>query len=284
VGTHASGSQHLTEPADTNRLTLHGARGSHPVSGQPYARYGGSTSCFSLETRQGLLVIDAGTGIASLARMLHQRSDLPPVTLLLTHLHLDHLIGLPAFTPLTRRDARVTLMADPAIVGDWRRALKTLIGSPLWPVDLVELGASIQFEDLPDGTLERYGVIITRCVAWHPQGCVSYRLQTPERAIVIATDREHGEASHDRALLALCRGAEVLLHDAQYTPEEYANRRGWGHSTWEQGTRIARESGVKRLVLVSHDPNRSDGEIDRIVEQARRTFPDTVGGAEGMVV
>ena len=261
---------------------IHGARGSYPVAGEQVRRYGGATSCFSLETADGLLIVDAGTGIASLGDALAQRATLPPITILLTHFHLDHLIGIPAFKPLARRDARVTFMADTACAGDWPRLLTTLIGKPWWPVELKAFGASIQFEPLPDGALARYGLAISRCPVWHPQGCVSYRIETPTRTIVLATDREHGDAAQDQAFAAFCRGADVLIHDAQYTSDEHAGRRGWGHSTGEQGARVAADVGVKQLVLVSHDPSRSDDDVDRIVEQAQRTFPNAVGGSAGM--
>lgn len=265
-------------------LTIHGARGSYPVDGAAYGRYGGSTSCFSLETSQGLLVVDAGTGIAALGEALTRRPALPPITILLTHLHLDHIVGVPSFKPLLKKGATVTFMADPGTGGDWRRVLTTIAGKPLWPVDLLEFGAAIQFEDLPAGAFTRYGVRVTHCPVQHPQGCVSYRLEADGRAIVIGTDREHGHAALDAGFLSLCRGADVLIHDAQYTPEEHSSRKGWGHSTWEHGTRIAAESGVKRLVLVSHDPGRTDDDIDRLVAQARGVFPGTIGGAERMVV
>jgi phosphoribosyl 1,2-cyclic phosphodiesterase len=265
-------------------FTIHGARGSYPVDGAAFRRYGGSTSCFSLETAQGLLVVDAGTGIAALGDALSRRPALPPITILLTHLHLDHIIGIPSFRPLFRKEASVTFMADPACAGDWQGALTTVAGKPFWPVELLNFGAAIRFEDLPEGPLSRYGVRVTRRQARHPQGCLSYRLEADGRAIVIATDREHGDAGLDAGARELCQGADVLIHDAQYTPEEYAGRRGWGHSTWEHGARLAVESRVKRLILVSHDPGRSDEEVDRIVAQARAVFPQTIAGAEGMVV
>jgi len=265
-------------------FTIHGARGSYPVDGAAYGRYGGSTSCFSLETAQGLLVVDAGTGIAALGDELDRRPALPPITILLTHLHLDHIVGVPSFKPLLKKGASVTFMADSGVGGDWRRMLTTIAGKPLWPVDLLEFGAAIRFEDLPAGPFTRYGVRILRCPVWHPQGCVSYRLEADGRAIIVATDREHGDAALDAGFLPLCRGADVLIHDAQYTPEEYLSRKGWGHSTWEDGARVAAASGVKRLILVSHDPGRSDDAVDRIVAQAQQVFPKTVAGAERMIV
>ena len=265
-------------------FTIHGVRGSYPVAGARYNRYGGSTSCFSLETPEGLFIVDAGTGIAALGEALHQRASLPPITILLTHVHLDHLIGIPSLKPLFRKEARVTFMGDAASSPGWRATLQTVIGRPLWPINLSEFGATIQFEELPDGPLRRYGVTITRCPIWHPQGGLSYRLQTPERAIVIGTDREHGHPQLDARFLEFCRGADVLLHDAQFTLEEFPSRKGWGHSTAQESARVAAAAQVGRLILVSHDPSHPDDQLDRIVEQAKQVFPNTVGGCEQMVL
>ena len=117
---------------DLGRLVIHGARGSWSVSGRAYQRHGGHTSCFSLERSDGLLIIDAGSGLAQLGRLLERRATLPPMTLLLTHVHLDHIIGLPAFRPLYRRDAQLTLLIEPS----WRPVLERLVSPPLWPVAL----------------------------------------------------------------------------------------------------------------------------------------------------
>ncbi|MBI4342740.1 MAG: MBL fold metallo-hydrolase [Candidatus Omnitrophica bacterium] len=266
------------------QFVIHGARGSYPVHGDPYRRYGGSTSCFSFETGQGLLVIDAGTGITALGHALYERDELPPITILLTHVHLDHIVGLPSFKPLLRKDAHVTFLSSAKILGDWRRSLTTVIGQPIWPVDLAKFGAAIRFEELPDKPFTRYGVTLSHCEVLHPQGCVSYRLDTSNGSLVIATDREHGNGAMDRRFMDWCRGAATLIHDAQYTPEEYPARRGWGHSTWEDSARVAETVKAQRLLLTSHDPNKSDDAIDLLTERAKRLFPNTSGAREEMAV
>ena len=279
--------------SDTVRhWTIHGARGSYPVSGERFRRYGGSTSCFSVETKTGLIIVDAGTGIAALGDELFQRPSLPPITILFTHFHLDHVIGLPAFKPFLREDAKVTLLADAESAGDWPQALKTSVGKPFWPFGLAESNATVRFEDLPRrkpsaqmmGPITLYGMEVSWCAVWHPQGCVNYRFALPEQTLVLATDREHGNPRLDAIFQEFCHGVDVLIHDAQYTPEEYPNRSGWGHSTWEQGATLAEQLGAKQLVLTSHDPSRSDEEIDRLVECAQRIFPNTVAAAEEMTL
>ncbi len=267
-----------------SRFEIYGARGSSPVSGEAYRRYGGHTSCFSLETDQGLLIVDAGSGIIPLGEALQRRAQLPPITLLLTHVHLDHILGLPSFKPLLRKDADVTICLEPDWAGEWHGALTTLVSRPLWPVDLLQLGAAVRFERMPQQSFTRYGVAVTRCAVSHPQGGLSYRLAVDERDVVIATDREPGDATLDERFRLFAQGAGTLIHDAQYTPEELPSRRGWGHSSWAQSVAVAREVNAETLLLVSHDPTRTDDGVDRIVEQAQQQFPHTIGGAEGQVV
>ncbi|MBI3319985.1 MAG: MBL fold metallo-hydrolase [Candidatus Omnitrophica bacterium] len=266
-------------------LTIYGARGSQPVSGAPYQRYGGRTSCFALERPEGLLIIDAGTGIASLGEALVRRTTLPPITILFTHVHLDHIIGLPTFKPFFRKDARITLMGSSTPSSRWRGALSTIFGKPLWPVGLSEVDATVRFEDLVGrGPRRLCGVQVSWCPVRHPQGALSYRIDTSDGAVVIATDREHGSPRLDRLFLGFCRGADLLLHDAQFLPEEYPTHRGWGHSTWQHATQVAKQAGVGKLVLVSHAPSRSDPQIDRIVQHTTRIFPRTLGATEGLAL
>ena len=268
------------------RLTVYGARGSFPVFGDAYRRYGGQTSCFTVENDQGIVVIDAGTGIRDFGLQLNERKVLPPITILFTHFHLDHVIGLPAFRPLLRKDASITFMGHPTITGDWQRALQTLMGKPFWPVGLQDVEAHVQFRNLPDdGALQLNGSTLTWCPIWHPQMCLSYKIATPNATIVLATDREHGEARFDESFMAFARRADILIHDAQYTPEEHPSRySGWGHSTWEQSAQIAHQLSAKRLILTSHDPSRTDEALDQIVAQAARIFPNTQAATERMVL
>lgn len=266
------------------RLTFYGARGSYPVSGPDYRRYGGHTSCVALETDKGMIVMDAGTGMASLGDALCRRDPIPPVTVLFTHFHLDHIAGITAFRPFFKKKVQVTLMADSGLFPGWPDALKTLAGRPFWPVDPLKSGARVQFKPLPGSEpgVDLYGVKISWCPVWHPQGCASYRFSVAGRGVVLATDREHGNREMDKRFLDFCRGTDLLIHDAQFTPEEHASRVGWGHSTWEAACRLALEAKVKSLVLTSHDPARTDSDLEQLVGRAKGIFRSTVAAREGM--
>jgi phosphoribosyl 1,2-cyclic phosphodiesterase len=265
-------------------FTIRGARGTIPACGQEYVRYGGNTTCFSLQTKSELLIIDAGSGITQLGRDIASLTKLPPITIFFTHFHLDHVIGFPCFEPVYNKEAKITLMADPRRAGNWKETLNTFMGKPYWPVGLGEADAMVKLEDLPvkEDHLERAGVKISWIRVPHPQQCLAYKLEMPGNVVVIATDMEHDANLVQPAFLDFCRNADFLVCDAQYTPEEYPAHCGWGHSTWQACTLIAREAKVKQLVLTHHAPTRTDKEVDAIVKAAQKVFPNTIGAAENM--
>lgn len=267
-------------------FTIHGARGTMPISGRAFSRHGGETTCFSLATQRGLLIIDAGTGIIELGNQLMRQRKLPPITILFTHLHLDHVMGLPLFEPLYQQNAEITLMADPHRKEHWPHYLRTLIAPPFWPLNLRQTGANVRFKQLPQRNrhVEAYGVKIDWYPLRHPQQCLAYRLKTHQRTFVVATDHELDADTTDRTLPDFCRGASVLIADAQYTPAEYAARRGWGHSTWAACARLATTAGVNKLILTHHDCHRQDLQIDHLVNQAQRVFPATRAARSGMLI
>ena len=264
-------------------FSILGARGSMLVSGRECGRYGLHTTCMTMKTPQGLLAIDAGTGLpATLNADEAKGGSVPPLTILFTHFHMDHVVGLPLLQTLYNSDASIRLMGDPRRA--WQASVRGFVGKPYWPVELLEADAAIELQDLPIAShaLEIHGVRITWCPVWHPQECLAYRLEVDGKAYVVATDREHGHPDLDPPFVQFCRNADVLVHDAQYLPEEYPRHRGWGHSTFQAAAAVACTANVGRLLLTHHDCGRADDEVDRLVEQARLLFPNTEAAAEGM--
>ncbi len=263
-------------------LTIHGARGSMAVAGARYRRFGGNTTCFHVPiAAREHLVIDAGTGLRGVERALGAGPH--RFTFLLTHYHWDHIQGLPLFAPLHDPDSDITFIGPPTDEGGVGDVLRGVIRPPWFPVDLASVGATTTYADIE--TSMRFGPIDVRSVPLHhPQGSTGFRLRGPRRAVVIATDHEHGDPASDAGLARVARGADVLVHDGQYTAPEYEARGGWGHSTPEGAVDAALAARVTRLVLTSHDPDHGDDDVEAMVAAARVRFPLTAAAHEGMTI
>lgn len=264
-----------------------GVRGTSPVCGREQVRHGGGTACASLITASNrLFVIDAGTGIRDLGGRLGRTGAGGPLdlALFLTHFHLDHIIGFPFFAPVYSPDAAITIYAA-AEPGETERCLSGLMAGRNFPLELSETPSGKTYRRIGEEGLAVGGVGITICPLRHPQGCVAYKFEERGRSVIFATDTEHPEEGTDDVLVSFCRNASHLVYDAMYTVEEYAaGRKGWGHSTWQAGVRLARSAGVQNLVLSHFNPDHSDGKVDEIVSLARREFPRTVAACPGMKI
>jgi len=272
----------------TTRVRFWGVRGGIASPGPHTAGVGGNTSCVEVRCGDTLIVLDAGTGLRGLGDSLMGQGPVRG-TLLLSHLHWDHIQGLPFFVPLYVPTTELTVVAAPAAEWTLEETLGHQMRSPVFPVRLAELPARLRFEHLRSGgTLELGDVRVRGVKLNHPGGVMAYRIEHRGRTVVYATDTEH-YACVDPALRDLARGADVLIYDAQYTSDEYSGRVGrskvgWGHSTWEAGVAVAREAGVGQLLLFHHDPQRSDEGVAELETQARRVFPGAAAAREGMVV
>ena len=264
------------------RLVVRGARGSMPMSGESVRRFGGFTTCYSADVGDGVyLVVDCGTGLERLDSSLPKPGSGWEFHILLTHYHFDHLMGLPFFDPLYDERNRFTFYGVPwegmaleeAVLGGFR--------PPWFPLALADTPSQKEFVELDGSGFAVRDVRVDTRRLNHPQGVTAYRLAADDAGVVIATDHEDA-AGAAAALTDFARGAAVLAHDAQYLPEDYEPHRGWGHSTWEHAAAVAAAAEVDRLVLVSHDPGRSDDEIDAAVTAAQAVFPATEAAFEGM--
>jgi len=267
-----------------NRFIIRGTRGTLPACGTDFVRYGGHTTCFTLQTPQGMIIFDAGTGLLSADHALAGIRPALPMHFLFTHFHVDHIIGLPCFSPLYNAAATITMMGDPGRHPTWKTTLASFMSKPYWPVGFGEVAAAPRLTDLParDGEMEIMGIHVRWMQVPHPQDCLAYRLDLPECSIVIGTDLEYTPDTLAPDFTAFCSQADFLIFDAQYTPDEYPAHRGWGHSTWEAGTVLAQRAGVHHLILTHHAPERTDAGVDAIVKAAQTAFADTTGARAGM--
>jgi phosphoribosyl 1,2-cyclic phosphodiesterase len=265
-----------------------GVRGSVATPGPATVRTGGNTSSVEVLCGAQRIVLDAGTGLRVLGDELAKGGE-TELTLLLSHLHWDHVQGLPFFAPLYRASTRLAIHGLGAAADELTRALSAQMSSPGFPVRWQELPSRLSCTPLLGGESFLVGDVRVTCARLnHPGGVLAYRLEHDGSSVVYATDTEH-YACDDPKLLALARDADVLIYDAMYTEPEYRGelgpaRVGWGHSTWEAGVRIARRAGAKKLVLFHHDPGRDDQAVDGLEQAAQAHFPNTVAAREGACI
>ncbi len=268
------------------KIRFWGTRGSIPTPGELTVRYGGNTACVEVRDESGaLLILDAGTGLRELGLSLNGSGPMS-IDLLLSHLHWDHIQGIPFFRPAF--DARSELR----IYGPKQeRPLRDLLGlgmdDPFFPVDLDGLPIRLTIYDVRSGEEHRLGPFSVRAASiFHPAPTLAYRIEAGGGALVYATDTEDPFSGRPNPVIALAQGAHTLVHDAQYVEADF--KRTWGHSTVDSALDVAVAAGVKRLVLYHHDPDRSDEALDQIEreaqERAGRLRPglEVVAASEGL--
>jgi len=259
-----------------------GVRGSIATPGAELSA-GGNTACVEVCAGDTRIILDAGTGLRALG---NERMAGGPrhSTILLSHLHWDHVCGLPFFTPVYVPGHRVEIASGPNGVLPLEEAIRRIFRAPFFPVDFADLGGQVTTRELRANERFTIGDIeITMARLNHPDPVYGYRLEHDGHSIVYATDTEHF-ACVDPALKRLAAGADILIYDSQYTTEEYPAKVGWGHSTWQAGAELARAAGVPQLVLFHHDPGRTDAQLAALEAAARAALPGTVAAREGMIL
>lgn len=254
-------------------VRIWGCRGSLPTPGPESVRYGGNTTCLEIRLRDGtVIIIDAGSGIRLLGERIAEAKDQKDICLLLTHGHWDHLHGFPFFRPAYMPGFRIKVIAGATEEVDGLKYLSHQMKPPFFPVRFEDLNADFVFEDWSRGKLKLASAEIIPIPLNHPDGGFGYKLIEDGKSFVFLTDNElffeHSGGLKRQRYVEWCKGADLLLHDAQYGEKEYESRtRGWGHTTYLQATQLAIDSGVKSFGLFHHDPSRSDDMIDGLVEE-----------------
>ena len=255
------------------KVKLWGTRGSLASPGPDTIRYGGNTSCVSVEGSEGtLLVLDAGTGILRLGQSTPPELD--RVHILLTQLHMDHIQGLPFFAPLRRRGVEVHIWGPASTTISLRARLLRYLSPPLFPVSLREIWSDMHFHELPAGTVEMGEFRVDAQLVIHPNPTVGYRVMEGGASIVYLPDhepalsaRQFPDSKEWTSGYALAEGADLLIHDSQYTQEMYQARVGFGHSSLVQAMQFAGLAEVKQLVPFHHDPMHDDDMLDHWFER-----------------
>jgi phosphoribosyl 1,2-cyclic phosphodiesterase len=263
-----------------------GVRGSIACSGPRTVRYGGNTSSIEVRCGERVLLFDAGTGFRYLGHALASAGPLD-ADLFLTHTHFDHVAGLPFFKPFFQPENRFRLWAGH--LGErmtLRRVLGEFMMSPLFPVPPQVFRARMEYREFRAGeTLKPAPDVAVRTTALnHPDGATGYRVDYAGRSLCYLTDTEHVPGAPDRNILELIAGADLVIYDSMYTDAEYETYTGWGHSTWQEGVRLCREAGAKRLCVFHHDPEHDDDMLDGIAREVERQMPGSVVAKDGLVL
>jgi phosphoribosyl 1,2-cyclic phosphodiesterase len=251
-------------------LTVWGARGSIPAPGPETTRYGGNTSCVHIELSDGSdLVLDAGTGIRTFGLTCEPRDR--PLHILLTHLHLDHIQGLMFFAPLFRPQAEVIIWGPAAPDGPLQDRIARYISAPLAPVEVRELPCRLDFRECDHTEWDIGPATVRASSVTHRGPTLGYRIEDGDRSLAYIPDHEPalGTRLDEReeewiSGMHLAKDVDVLIHDCQYTDDEYAQHLGWGHSSVSDALAFARRAGARRTLLFHHDPLHTDDMLDRI--------------------
>lgn len=267
---------------DRFQIKLWGVRGSLPVWGPSFRKFGGNTICVEVRCGDHVMLFDAGSGLAPAGRAL-QNEGVEDITLFFTHCHYDHISGLPFFLPFYCNSSHLKIwtghlggaMSTQDMITDFMR-------KPFFPIGMEYCGKTLSTAEFTPGQrlLPYPGVVVTSMMLNHPGNSVGYRVDWQGRSFALITDTEHEPGILDPALVAFINGCDLMLYDATFTDEEFAAYKGFGHSTWQQAVRLAQRADVKQLGFIHHSKARTDAELTRIEGKAKALFPNAFCGRD----
>lgn len=270
------------------KVRFWGVRGSIPTPGPSTVRLGGNTSCVEVTAEGHTIILDAGSGIRPLGLKFMKEGKPVKASLFFTHMHHDHIQGFPFFVPAFIPTTMLKIYGERKNDLGIKDMISEVMSSPFFPVPIAALRAQMEFNDIKDGETVQVApnLTVTTHRLNHPQGAIGYRVESVEkgkkRVFAYCTDTEH-YPDPDQNVLDLCQGADAMAYDTFSTPAEYeAKTKGWGHSTWAEGIKLAKLAKAKRLYLFHHDPMHSDKDMAKILEDARKESKTVMLAYEGL--
>jgi len=303
-----------TNPLHPIKIVFWGVRGSKPSPNKQTVLYGGNTSCVEVRIDNRTVIFDGGTGLAELGHCLIDNltalnADLNAnskansntnsnaslkieADIFLSHIHWDHIQGIPFFTPMYQGANHFNLYGESKNGSSLQKLIEAQMQPPHFPITMDSMSATRQYHEITtDQTLNLGdGIYISTFAVNHPNGCLAYRLQYRSSSVVYCTDTEPMTGFQAEQFLKFINNADVLIYDSHYTDDEYygflddSPKQGWGHSTWNEAVRISSVANIRQLVLFHHKENRTDSELQLIEEQAKQHFTNTVAAREGMLI
>jgi phosphoribosyl 1,2-cyclic phosphodiesterase len=265
-----------------------GVRGSIPVSGREHLKYGGDTTCVEIRTKDDeILIVDAGSGIRKLGNRLMEEGR-REFNLIFTHTHLDHITGLPFFKPLYYKKTKINMHSCPSHQGDILQVLSNVITPPYFPMPLNDIMVNLSYAtDICNG-FSIGGMRVETIPLNHPNMGIGFKFTEGGKSFVFLTDNElaysHPGGPDYKSFVDFSAGADLLVHDGEYTSDDYTTMKGWGHSLYKDALKLALEADVKSLGLCHHNQNRTDDEIDSIVNKCSDIIKDAGSGLECFAV
>lgn len=267
------------------KVKFWGVRGSIACPSPRHIGFGGNTSCIEVSAGGERIIFDAGTGIRNLGQWMIKK-DVKRAHLMLSHTHWDHINGFPFFTPAFLPDRSFEIMAghvEPEL-GGIRKVLSGQMAQPFFPVPLEAMRGALGFSDFTAGDTFNLSdnVRVRTTPLNHPNGATGYRIEHRGKAMCYITDTEHVPGQPDQNVLALIEGADLVIYDCTYTEQEFPEKVGWGHSTWEEGVRLCRAANVRMMAIFHHDPTHDDSFMETLELQARDTWSGAIVARENM--
>jgi phosphoribosyl 1,2-cyclic phosphodiesterase len=246
--------------------------------------FGGNTSCVEISVGDQVIILDAGTGIRALGLELRRR-QVQRASLFLTHTHWDHINGFPFFGPAFSKNFCLRILAGHLAnkPGGIRAVLAVQMDNPTFPVPLTAMEGVMAYEDFAAGETIRLGreVVVRTAALHHPNGATGYRIEYQGVSVCYVTDTEHVPGQVDGNVLELIRDADLVIYDSTYTDDEFPAKIGWGHSTWQEGVRLCRAAGAKRLAIFHHDPDHDDAFMEQVERDAAALWDGAFVAHEG---
>lgn len=268
---------------DHERLKLQflGVRGSIPTPSQACLEAGGNTPCLVLRYgNEPPVIIDAGTGLRTLGQQVKpDAKNVFTATLLLSHFHWDHIQGFPFFPPIYSPHSRLRIVSG-CTAAQLKENLGQQMRGPYFPVPFDQISAICTYEQLDANGLAIGSLQVTPIELNHPGNATGFRIDSPNGSLVYVSDHEHGDLRIDKQIVERSKGADLMVYDAHFTPEEYGRYEGWGHSTWKHGAEMAKAASVRRFAMFHHSPSRTDEELAEIVRRCRELFEDSFSANE----